>query len=105
MNAKKKKITHNDIFGLVNSVQAVPFTTKGTQISFEYIVDDRFRAQTPMMPKIKSMIKRFREKADKKGLEYRVGNIRKLSFSSGIEKPSKQLRVGISITKPRYQTK
>ena len=102
---EKKKITHKDIFALVNSIQGASFETKGMQIYFQYIVDDRFKSQTPMMPKIKSMIKRFRAKADKKGLEYRVGNIRKLSFSGGIEKPSKQLRVGIGITKPRYKEK
>ena len=100
---EKKKLTHKDIFALVNSIQPASFETKGTQIYFQYIVDDRFKSQTPMMPKIKSMIKRFRAKADKNGLEYRVGNIRKLSF--GQPEPSKQLRVNISITKPRYRKK
>ena len=95
-----KRITQNDIFALVNSIQAVPFTTKGTQIWFQYIVDSRW--DKSMQSKIKSMIKRFREKADKKGFEYKVGKIRKLTF--GEPEPSKQLRVGISITKPRYQT-
>ena len=96
-----KRITHNGIFALVNSIQAVPFTTKGTQIWFQYIVDSRW--DKSMQPKIESMVKRFREKADKEGLEYRVGKIRKLTF--GEPEPGKQLRVGISITKPRYQTR
>jgi len=101
MMVKNKKITHGAIYALVNSIQAARFETRGTQISFEYIVDDRFMQRNNMLHRIKSMIKRFREKADKMGLEYRVGNIRELYF--GEPEPSKQLRVKISITKPRYQ--
>ncbi|MEA3502652.1 MAG: hypothetical protein U9R47_07740 [Actinomycetota bacterium] len=95
---KKEKITHKNIFALVNSIQIVPFTTKNTQISFQYIVDSRHNGN--MQTEIREMIQRFKRKADKMGLKYKIGNIRKVTF--GGSEPSTQLRVDISITKPRF---
>jgi len=96
-----KRITHNDIYALANSIKPVYFDTKGMLISFKFITDSRFTPENQIKPLIEVMIKKFKEKVDIMGLKYTISNPRKLVW--GEPEPCIQYRVNISILKPRYQ--
>lgn len=96
-----KRITHNDIYQLVNEIKPVYFDTKGMHISFTFVTDSRFTEKDKIKPLIEAMTKKFKEKADIMGLKYTISNPRKLVW--GEPEPCIQYRVNISILKPRYQ--
>ncbi len=100
---RKKTLTHNDVYALVNSIKPVPFDTKGCNISFQYITDSRFLPQTDILPKLNQMVRRFKAKAKHAGLSYQLGDIRFIDWPE--PEPCLQFRIRIWILKPNIQRK
>jgi len=95
-----RRMTHNDIFALVNSIKPVPFDITRRHISFQYITDSRFLPQTEILPKLNQMVRRFKTKADIEGLSYQLGDIQFIDWPE--PEPCLQFRIKIWILKPRF---
>jgi len=95
-----RRMTHNDIFALVNSIKPVPFDITRHHISFQYITDSRFVPRDLLLAKLKKMVTSFREKADLQNLSYEIGQVRRLDWPS--PEPCLQYRIKIWILKPRF---
>ncbi len=98
-----KKLTQNDIYALVNSIQPVHYSMKVHQISFQFITDSRFSPKRQLLPKLKQMVKRFKAKADAIQLRYRIGVIHKMDWPE--PEPCRQYRIQIWVDKPNIQRK
>jgi len=96
-----KRLTNKDVYAIVNSVEPVPFRTNRTDIFFEFISDSRF--DKDLDAKLNKLVSKFKLKAEKFGLQYRISPVRTLKFppeSSYDDKPTFQKRVTIYVTKP-----
>jgi len=95
-----RRITHNDIFAVVNSVKPVPFDITRRHILFQYVTDSRFTPRAKLLATLKNLVTAFREKANLRGLHYEIGQVRRIDWPA--PEPCLQYRIKIWVLKPRF---